>query len=84
MSPETIEILLRPDCPLCEKAIETVDSVIDETEAEVEIETKNIESSPGLEEMYGDEIPVVTVDGTVRYRLEVDADDLRDRLRQSP
>ncbi|MDY6774825.1 MAG: glutaredoxin family protein [Halobacteria archaeon] len=79
MSVNTVRILVRPNCPLCQKAVETVESVLDEVE-EVDIETQNVESSPGLEEMYGDELPVVMVDGVVRYRLEVDADDLRDRL----
>lgn len=80
MSVNTIKILVRPTCPLCEKAVETVESVLEETDEEVEVLTQNIESSPGLEEMYGDELPVVMVDGVTRYRLEVNADDLRDRL----
>ncbi|XGI82687.1 glutaredoxin family protein [Halorutilales archaeon Cl-col2-1] len=80
MSVKTVRILVRPKCPLCEKAVEAVESVVDETGADVDIETENVDSSPGLEEMYGDELPVVMVDGVVRYRLEVDTDDLSDRL----
>lgn len=68
-----IEILVRDDCTHCDEAIKTVRKVVSD---EVEVETKDVDEVPALREMYGDEVPVVMIDGVAEFRLWVDDDEL--------
>ncbi|MDY7081210.1 MAG: glutaredoxin family protein [Halobacteria archaeon] len=76
-----IKILVRDDCPLCDEAEQVVDRVVgDEDDDGYEVVTENIEGTPALEELYGDEVPVVMIDGVAKFRLYLDEDELRDAL----
>ncbi|MDY6779566.1 MAG: glutaredoxin family protein [Halobacteria archaeon] len=70
-----IELLVRDDCPHCEEAKETVEAVVGS-----DYETVNVDEKPALRELYGDEVPVVMVDGVAEFRVFVDEDELREVL----
>lgn len=77
---DKIEVFVRPNCPLCDEALDKVKGVVEKLDLDTEIVTKNVEESPGLEQLYGAEVPVVAIDGTAEFRLEVDEEELRRKL----
>ncbi len=68
-----------PDCTLCERALEVVEAV--STELDAELDAVDISGSPELESRYRELIPVVAVDGETAFTYFVDAEALRSRLR---
>lgn len=74
-----VELLTRPGCHLCDDAGRIVRAVAEEEGASVE-ET-NINDDPALTARYGEEIPVVLIDGRVHTYWKVDAGRFRSALR---
>ncbi|MBA2295159.1 MAG: glutaredoxin family protein [Actinobacteria bacterium] len=71
MTPRVV-VYSAPGCHLCEPALEIVRAVCGSDFALVDIT-----SDPALERRYRLRIPVVEVDGTERFRYEVDEAELR-------
>jgi glutaredoxin len=64
-------IYSRPGCHLCDEMKEVVRRVTASAEPAVEIEEIDISTDPDLEARYGQEIPVLLVDGkkAAKYRI---------------
>lgn len=65
---ETLRFYTRRECPLCDHALEVLEryrSVLPEPEL------IDIDNDPELQQRYGDSVPVVELDGQVRFRGEV-------------
>jgi hypothetical protein len=61
----TCELLTRPDCSLCDEAMEVLISFQNALPA---ITTVDIANDPQLTRQFGESIPVVMLDGRVRFR----------------
>ncbi len=68
-----------PDCTLCDRALEVVETVCGEVGVAVEV--IDISGDPDLESRYRELIPVVAIDGVTAFSYFVDAEALRSRLR---
>lgn len=65
---ETLRFYTRRECPLCDHVLEVLErhrSVLPEPEL------IDIDNDPELQQRYGDSVPVVELDGQVRFRGEV-------------
>jgi hypothetical protein len=56
-----VTVVGKPDCHLCEQAIEVVSQVCQETEQVFQV--LSITDDPELADMYWEKIPVILVDG---------------------
>lgn len=74
-----IEVFTRSNCPLCDELEEELERAAHEHP--VAVEWVDIESVPGLEEEYGDRVPVVRIGGRERFFGRVDPVLLRRTLR---
>jgi glutaredoxin len=68
----------RVGCHLCEPARAIVQDVC--AELEVQWSEVDVDSDPTIREKYGDEVPVVSVDGAVVGFWRIDANVLREAL----
>ena len=68
----------RAGCHLCDEALDVVSAVCAAQGAEWEL--VDIDADPVLRERYGEQVPVVTVDGTVAGFWRIDAEVLRQAL----
>jgi glutaredoxin len=78
MSMPAVTLYTRVGCHLCDVAKAVLDEV--RRERPFELTTFDVDSDTELREKYGDEVPVVTIDGRKAFKLRVDADALRARL----
>lgn len=74
-SKHRLSLLTRPQCHLCEAARDTVGRVA--AELEVEWEEVSIAGDETLTEQYGEEIPVLLIDGVQRDFWQIDEARLR-------
>lgn len=74
-----VELLTRPGCHLCDDARAAVLAVAGEEG--VDVAETNIDDDAALTEKYGEEIPVVLIDGRVHTYWKVDAQRFRAALR---
>jgi glutaredoxin len=70
-----ITIMSKPNCPLCDAAIEVVRKVTS-WHVETLVEEIDITQDADLLEKYRDDVPVILVDGVERFRHTVDPDQL--------
>lgn len=63
MSTVRVTVYRRDNCTLCEKALATIEAVVDDTELAVEIEQQDVDTDAELQAAYGDRVPVVVIDG---------------------
>lgn len=72
----------REDCHLCQE----MRAVVEEVRAEVplELEEVDVDGDPALVAAYGDEVPVLCVNGRKAFKYRVDARALRARLAREP
>ncbi len=56
-----ITIYSRQGCHLCERAQEVLEAMVDELKFEIEV--KYIDGDVELEKLYGEQIPVIHIDG---------------------
>ena len=68
----------RPGCHLCEEAKQTIDSA--RCANEYTLEEIDIESDGALLRRYGDDIPVITIDGEEAFRHSLTSEEFRRRL----
>jgi hypothetical protein len=77
----TIElvVLSRSGCHLCEEMIAVAREVIARQPARLEV--RDVDSDEALRARYGEEIPVLLVNGRLAFKYRVGARELRRRLR---
>ncbi|MCX6458395.1 MAG: glutaredoxin family protein [Actinobacteria bacterium] len=73
-----VKVLSKPGCHLCEDAIKIVAQVTNELNVGYEVE--EIQNNPELMHQYGEEIPVIFVDGKRHDYWRVDPERLRKAL----
>ncbi len=76
--PNVITIYSRPGCHLCDVALEILETL--QKELDFDIEKISIEGDSELESKYGDEIPVIKIDGEHHDFYRVDPDRFRASL----
>ncbi len=71
----------KPDCPLCEKAF----VIIKKTQSQInfEIDIKNITLDQNLFDRYCFDIPVIEIDGVMRFKGRVSEEELKAALREA-
>jgi glutaredoxin len=72
--PVRIEIYSRPGCHLCDEAKEVIERV--RRRYPFAMRSINIETDPALEREYGEQIPVVFINGTQAFKFRVDEQEL--------
>ncbi|MFY7842346.1 MAG: glutaredoxin family protein [Actinomycetes bacterium] len=73
-----VKVLSKPGCHLCDDAIKIVAQVTSELNIGYEVE--EIQNNPELMHQYGEEIPVIFVDGKRHDYWRVDPERLRKAL----
>jgi len=76
----TVEIYSKSDCCLCDDA----KAVLDKVRADIpfDLQEIDIESDPELLRKYGEQIPVVFIEGFKAFKFHVDEAELRHKLCQ--
>ncbi|HEX6988086.1 MAG TPA: glutaredoxin family protein [Bacillota bacterium] len=80
MSLPRLRFFTKPDCELCEHALEVVESV--RRRVAFELEQIDITADPDLFQRYRYRIPVIEIDGEAAFELTVREDRLLARLRR--
>ena len=75
-----IEIYSRPGCHLCDEAKEVIDRVGRRVPFNVSV--INIDNDPALEKLYGEQIPVVFINGSKAFKFHVDEVELEKKARK--
>lgn len=75
----TVTVYSRENCHLCAEALDTVQRITDELDADVSVDVVDVDEA-GLHEEYGERVPYVFVDGTPKFKYRVDAAELRRAL----
>jgi glutaredoxin len=78
MSTPAVTLYTRVGCHLCDDAKAVLDEV--RRERAFDLTTVDIDTDPELVRVYGEEVPVVTIDGRKAFKLRVDPAALRARL----
>jgi len=73
-------IYSKPGCHLCEEAIRVLQRI--QTQNPFTLEEVNIQDDPTLLAEYGEQIPVVTLNGTFLFEYTVDETRLRQLLKE--
>jgi len=80
MKQATVTILSRPGCHLCEVA---KDAMLNAgCEGEFVLEEVNIDDDPALRDRYGNDIPVIFINGVKMFKHRVDPHDFNRKLRR--
>ena len=74
----TITIFSRHGCHLCDVAVETLESMQDELKYSIEI--TYIDGDSELERLYGEQVPVIHIDGNHHDFFKVDPERFRSSL----
>ena len=72
----------RADCHLCHEMRAVVDAV--GREMRFDLEEVDVDGDPALAAAYGEEVPVLLVNGRKAFKYRVSAPDLRARLVREP
>jgi glutaredoxin len=70
----------RKDCCLCDEMKAIIGAVGENIP--LEFEEIDVDSSPALQELYGEEVPLLFIDGRKAFRYRVTAQELRRRLKK--
>lgn len=79
--PVAVTVYSRAQCHLCEEAVETLETVAADVDADVAIEEVDVDEDPQLREEYGDRVPYVFVDERPAFKFRVDPREAERRLR---
>lgn len=79
MSPH-LTLYTRRDCCLCEEMKKIIAEVAGGNPPP--IEEVDVDSSPDLQQKYGDEVPVLVINGRKAFKYRVTAKELEKRLRR--
>ncbi len=76
--PAAVTLYTRVGCHLCD----VVKDVLDQVRAErpFDLTTIDVDTDPELVRLYGEEVPVVAIDGRKAFKYRVDPAALRERL----
>jgi glutaredoxin len=75
-----IDIYSRPGCHLCDEAKDVIERV--RRRYPFSLRTINIESDPTLEEAYGEQIPVVLINGNKAFKFHVDEEEFVQKVKR--
>ena len=75
-----IDIYSRPGCHLCDEAKEVVERV--RLRFPFLLRVINIETDPELERAYGEQIPVVFINGNKAFKYRVDEVELEEKVKR--
>jgi len=75
-----IEIYSRPGCHLCDEAKEVVDRVGRRVPFNVSV--INIDDDPEMQKLYGEQIPVVFINGNKAFKYHVDEAELEKKAKK--
>ena len=75
-----VEIYSRPGCHLCDEAKEVIERV--RRRLTFGLRVINIERDPELEKKYGEEIPVVFVNGVLAFKYRVDEAEFEKKVKR--
>lgn len=80
---EPIELVLysRPGCHLCDEMKELLAQVLGDFDAS--LREVDVSTNPALEAHYGEQIPVLLVDGKKAFKFRATRDALRERLQRA-
>ena len=70
----------RPGCHLCDEAKEVIDRV--GRRVPFNLSVINIDNDPALEKLYGEQIPVVFINGSKAFKFHVDEVELEKKARK--
>jgi glutaredoxin len=76
----TVEIYSRPGCHLCDVAKETIEKVRKRVAFDLRI--TNVESDPALETAFGQEIPVVMINGQKAFKYRVEESEFENKVKR--
>jgi hypothetical protein len=72
-------LITRQDCHLCEEMAAVIDQV--RPRLELELVIVDVDADPDLQAAYGDQVPVLLVEGRKAFKYRVTRDQLDRRLR---
>ena len=75
-----IDIYSRPGCHLCDDAKEVIERV--QRRFPLSLRIINIQDDPSLEQAYGDQIPVVFINGNKAFKYRVDEAELEQKVKK--
>ena len=78
----TLVLYTRKDCCLCEEMKEVVRRVAENFP--LTLRELDVDSAAELQEQYGNEVPVLLVNGRKAFKYKVTAKELKSRLRKEP
>jgi glutaredoxin len=73
-----LTLYTRRDCCLCEEMTKTIRKV--EADISLEVEEIDVDTSPELRELYGNEVPVLFINGRKAFKYRLTTGALRVRL----
>ena len=73
-----ITVYSRHGCHLCDVAVETLESMKDELDFSIEV--KYIDGNDELEKLYGEQVPVIHIDGNHHDFFRVDPERFKSSL----
>ncbi len=77
-----VTLYTRVGCHLCDVVKDVLDQV--RRDRPFDLTTIDVDTDPELVRLYGEELPVVAIDGRKAFKYRVDAAALRRRLDRSP
>jgi hypothetical protein len=78
VGPILLTLVTRSDCHLCEEMAEVVRAVA--TGESFEVDEVDVDGDPALLDRYGDQVPVLLVNGRRAFKYQLTATTLRRRL----
>ena len=75
-----VELFSKPDCCLCDRAKEVLERV--RSKVAFDLEIRDISEDPALLREYGEQIPVVFIEGRKAFKYHVDEWRLLERLKR--
>ena len=78
--PVKIDVYSRPGCHLCDEAKDVIDRVHNRFAFDMNV--VNIATDPALEAAYGEEIPVVFINGNKAFKYKVDEAELERKIKR--
>jgi len=79
-TPVEIDIYSRPGCHLCDEAKVVIERV--QSRYPFSLRVINIETDPDLEKAYGEQIPVVFINGNKAFKYHVDERELVEKVKR--
>lgn len=75
-----VEIYSRPGCHLCDEAKDVIERV--QRRIDFSLQIVNVETDAALEKEYGEQIPVVLINGNKAFKYHVDEAEFERKVRK--